>query len=100
MGATRRYAGKKWQGEDEEIAYSVDTTIWGGYTSDVAVTLLDGNGDDVSGTHLSGAAAVVGNVITTPLVVALGVDIRYTLQILWVCGANTFEAYCYIIGEV
>ena len=100
MAATRRYAGKKWQGEDEEVEYSVDTTIWGGYTSDAEATLLDGNGDDVSATHLSGAVAVVGNVITTPLVIALGVDIRYTLQILWVCGANTFEAYCYIIGEV
>ncbi len=100
MAATRRYAGKKWQGEDEEVAYSVDTTPWGGYDSDEAVTLLDGNGVDVSVAHLAGAASVVGEVITTPLVTALIPGIKYTLQILWVCGANTFEAYCYVIGEV
>lgn len=97
---TRRYAGTKWQGEDERIAYSVDTTLWGGYDSDEAVTLLDGNGVDVSLTHLVGAASVVGNTITTPVVTGLGSDIKYTLQILWIVDGNTLEVYCYIFGEI
>ena len=64
------------------------------------MTLLDGNGVDVSLTHLAGAASVVGNTITTPLVIGLGPNIKYTLQILWIVDGNTLEVYLYIIGEV
>ena len=87
------------QGTAEEIAYYVDTAPWGGYDSDKATTILGPNGDDVSATHLSGVTSEVGGVITTPLVIDLGVGHKYRLQILWKKGANIFQAYCDILGE-
>ena len=87
------------QGESEEIAYYLDTAPWGGYGSAEVVTLIDASGVDISGTNLTGAPSVVGNVITTPLVVGLGRGIRYRLQIQWVLAGNTWEAFCDIFGE-
>lgn len=87
------------QGESEEISYYLDTTPWGGYDSDEVVTLIDADGVDVSLTNLTGVAFVVGNVITTPLVVDLEPENRYRLQIQWVLDGNTFEAFCNILGE-
>ena len=93
-------ANKRKQGTNEEIAYTLDTAPWGGYDSDEAVVILGPNGDDVSATHLSGAVAEAGGVITTPLVIDLGVGHKYKLQVQWKYGGNLLEAYCDIIGEV
>ena len=87
------------QGESEEVAYYVDTTPWGGYGSAEVVKLIDANENDVSLTNLTGAPSVVGNVITTPLVVSLGRGIKYRLEIQWVLTGNTWEAFCDIHGE-
>ena len=95
---TRRETGTKWQGIHEECAYRVDTTVWGGYDSDVAVRLIRG-GDDVSESNLSGDPSVAGNIITTPLVVGLGAGIKYSLHIGWKHDGNVYDAYTYIIGE-
>jgi len=96
---TRRRAARKWQGEDEQIAYFVDTTAWGGYDSDAIVTLIDANGGDISDTHLEGSPSVVGNVITTPLVKNLSAGVKYTLRVQWKHNGNVLEVYCHIIGE-
>lgn len=88
------------QGADERVAYSLDTTPWGGYTSGAAVVLKDENLVDVSVTNLSGAPSVVGNVITTPLVISLTPGDRYRLEILWVYSGNTLESWAYIDGEL
>jgi len=88
------------QGEDERIAYCMDTAPWGGYSSGAAVVIKDASGVDVSGTHLAGAPSVVGTVITTPLVIVLIRNIKYRLEILWVYSGNTFETYTEIVGEV
>lgn len=88
------------QGEDEKIAYYVDTAPWGGYSSGAAAIIKDASGTDVSATHMPGAASEAGGVITTPLVILLTRNIKYRLEILWVYSGNTFETYCEIIGEV
>lgn len=88
------------QGEDERIAYTVDTTPWGGYDSGVAVVLKDADGDDISSTNLSGSPSVSGDVITTPLVISLVRNVKYRLEIKWVKSGNTFETHCEIIGEI
>ncbi|GAG30573.1 unnamed protein product, partial [marine sediment metagenome] len=85
---TTRLVAPKYQGEDERIAYWVDTDPWGGYDSDEVVVILDADGDDVSATLLSGAVSVAGSVITTPLVVDLEDGARYMLQIKWVVDGN------------
>ena len=87
------------QGESEEIAYYLDTTPWGGYGSTEVVKLIDANEVDISGTNLTGVPSVLGNVITTPLVVGLGRGIKYRLEIQWVLTGNTYEAFCDIHGE-
>ena len=90
----------KYQGEDERVAYTLDTAPWGGYDSGVAVVLKDTDGTDISLTNLVGVAGEAGGVITTPLVIKLTHDIKYRLEILWVKSGNTLEAYCEIIGEI
>lgn len=89
----------RYQGEDERIAYTLDTTPWGGYDSGAAVVIKDAADDDVSSVHLSGSASEAADVITTPLVIVLVENLKYKLEILWVKSGNTFEAYCEIIGE-
>lgn len=96
---TTRLVDPKFQGEDERIAYWVDTTLWGGYDSDEVAVILDADGEDVSATHLSGAMSVAGPVLTTPLVVDLEDGSKYMLQIKWIVDGNTLEVNCPIIGE-
>lgn len=88
-----------WQGEDEEIPYSVNTASWTGYDSGADAVLKDADGEDVSATHMPGAASEAGGVITTPAVIDLEQDALYRLEILWVKGVATFEAWCEIVGE-
>ena len=58
----------KEQGEDERVAYKIDTTPWGGFDSSAAVEIkLRGVGDSVVAL-LEGSVSNVGNVITTPIV--------------------------------
>jgi len=89
----------KRQGEDERIAYPLDTIPWGGYDSGAAVVLKDEDGNDISLTNLSGLVSVAGDVITTPLVINLKHGGVYRLEILWVKSSNTLETFCEIIGE-
>ena len=88
------------QGVDERIAYDLDTEPWGGYDSSVANVLKDKDGDDVSSTKLVGAPSVMGDVITTSVVIDLVDRTKYRLEILWVKDGNTLETYCEIMGEV
>ena len=89
----------------ERIAYSVDTTPYGGnpgapaaYVYDVSDD-PDGAGVDVSATRLAaGGASADGAVITTPLVenVAGGETLR--LVVRFACGGNTYAPFVYIHG--
>ena len=87
------------QGTDEQIAYNIDTTPWGGYDSGAACIIKNGSGADVSETHLSGSVSVNGNIITTPKVISLVPEVKYRLEVAWVKSANKFECYCEFIGE-
>ena len=102
---TRRFKEGTWpQGQDEKIAYSVDTTPWGGTPAGLVVKVFDvtnqGQYADVSGTCLSGSASASGNDIITPLVQALTPDHTYRLEVQWTNGGNTFEAYGIIKAEL
>jgi len=87
------------QGEDESIAYTLDTEPWGGYSSGAAVVIKDADGTDVSSTNLSGSLSESGGVITTPLVTGLTKGEIYRLEIAWVYSGNTFEAFCTLKAE-
>ncbi len=86
-------------GVNEIWAYTVDTTPWGGYTSNVTVTLFDSGSEDVSSTNLDGSASVSGDVITTPKVTGLTAGEIYKIVVEWVNNGNTNEAYGHIVGE-
>ena len=83
------------QGEDEIIAYVLDTTNGAGsgaITSEVDI-IKDEQGDDVSATNLTGATSVSGGNITTRGVTGLKRNIHYRMEVQWVQNGNTFEAY-------
>lgn len=87
----------------EAIAYTVDTTPYGGGPTNVAVVLYqvaaDGAQTNVSGTKLSGSPGVSGDVITTPLVTALVANSVYLLEVRFTCGGSTWAPACYLFGK-
>ena len=87
------------QGEDESVAYTLDTDDWGGYSSGAAVVIKDSSGTDVSATKLSGSPSESGGVITTPLVTGLTKGESYRLEIKWVYSGNTFETFVVLRAE-
>ena len=89
-----------YQGEDEEIAYTLTTTPWGSDPSSPAVVLKDADGTDVSSTYLDGSASVSGDVITTPTVKSLVDGASYRLEIKFTIAGNIEEAWADINGDV
>jgi hypothetical protein len=89
------------QGEDERIAWAIDTTPWGSAPASVVVvvknltTVLD-----VTGSTTTGTASVVGNVITLPTLHSLVAGNRYRIEVRFVSGANTFETWFEIQAEI
>jgi len=89
------------QGIHERVAYQLTTTPWGSSPSSPEVKLYSVNITtgvlaDVSATNLTGTATIVGDVITTPLVIGLAAGTRYRMDILFVVSGNTEEAYGWI----
>jgi hypothetical protein len=87
------------QGANERIAYKLTTTPWGSSPTSPVVKIFDQTGVDKSSTNLSGSPSVTGDVITTPLVIALQSSVQYKLTINFVVSGNTMEAYGYIAGD-
>jgi hypothetical protein len=96
---SKRFLGETWQGEDERISYTCDTTKWGGYQSGAVCTLKDSAGNDLSGSKLNGVVSVNNNVITSPLVISLADGTDYRLEFKWVVAGLTLESYLIIHGE-
>lgn len=88
-----------YQGEDESIAYALTTTPWGGSPTNAAVVLKDADGADISGTNLTGAVVVAGDVITSPEVHSLTADARYRLEYAFTVDSNDVETWTTIYGQ-
>lgn len=89
------------QGEDERIAYSIDTTAWGGAPSSVVVVVKNlTTGTDVTGSTTTGTASVVGNVITLPTLHTLTAGNKYRVEVRFLSGANTFETWFEVQAEI
>lgn len=89
------------QGVDEIIPYTLTVpTSWGTLSSVSGVVLKtvnpDGTYTDVSATNLTGSNSVASQVITTKSVTTLTANTDYRLEIKFVCGSKTYEAYCII----
>ena len=87
------------QGEDERIAYRLNTTPWGTSPASPSDVLYDASGTDVSGTNLTGAASVSGVYITTRQVISLTDGQQYRLEIQWTDSGNTFESWVDIYAQ-
>jgi len=93
--------GLRIQGADEKIPYKLTTTPWGSSPSSVVVKCFDitTTRTDVTSTNLSGSASVDGDVITCPLLQSLTAGNTYRLEIQFVAGGVTWEAYAVIQAE-
>lgn len=87
-----------YQGKDEEVYYTLDTSEWGGSPSFVSV-VVKLNGEDVSGDVLTGTASVSGDEITTPKISGLIKGSHYRLEIKFTTGVNVVEAWAELIGQ-
>jgi len=89
-----------YQGENEKIAYSLDTSPWNGSPENVTVTIKNTAGSDVSATYLEDTDPIVsGDNITSPRVVSLVAGRKYRLIFNWENNGNELEAYVEIIGQ-
>ena len=89
------------QGADEKIAYQLTTTPWGSTPTSIVVKCYDVTTarEDVTSTNLSGTASATGDVITCPVLQSLTAGNSYRLEIQFVSGGNTWEAYAIIQAE-
>jgi len=91
-----------YQGIDEKISYTLDTTPWGSSPTFLETKIYNmstGTKIDVSSTNLSGSTVANGNIISTPAIQDLITRISYRLEIKFIISGNTFEAFAIIIGE-
>jgi hypothetical protein len=83
---------------DEQIAYVVSTTPWGGSPSSVAMALYDvtdpTSETDVSNTKLAGSMSISGDNITTKRIFSLVLGRRYRAEVLWTDDdSNVLECF-------
>jgi hypothetical protein len=87
------------QGADESRSYTLDTGPWGGSPSSPVVKLyVAATGEDVTAGKLSGSATVSGDDVVTPAVSGLAAGGIYRLEIRFVTGGRTEEAWGRIVG--
>jgi hypothetical protein len=93
MAVVRKMKESPWeQGIDEDVAYKLDTTPWGGTPTNEA-TVVKQNGRDVSDDVLTGTTSVSDDDITTPKVGSLSLGRQYRIEIKFDVSGNTFEAW-------
>lgn len=87
--------GIQYQGEDEEIVYTISTTNFGSDPSDVSVVVKDVTDDDTDVTDdvTTGDPSVFGDVITLPTISGLTANNLYRVDIKFSSGSNVFEPY-------
>ena len=101
--STREVAeGKQYQGEDEEIVYTIDVSKWGDSPTSPSLVVKEITDDyeDVTSTVApSGAASATANVITLPTIKSLTMNRVYQCEILFTMAGNKLETFFKIKGE-
>lgn len=88
------------QGEDEEIAYTLDVSSVGSAPSAPSVTVKRmSDGEDVTGTTTTGGASVSGDIITLPKLSNLSDNVKYRVEVQYTIEGNVFETYFIVRGE-
>jgi len=91
--------GPQYQGEDEEIVYTIDISEWGSSPSGVTVKVYDEDGADVTTTVTSGSSSTTTTTITLPTIKSLTAGTQYRVEIKFTAGGQVLEAYFVIIAE-
>ncbi len=105
MSSSRHIGDIQTIGQSERITFTLTTTPWGSAPTGVVVTAYDVSagmsaGVLVTGTILSGAGSVSGDVITLPTIINVTPGTLYRIEVLFVSGGQTFEPYLLVRGEV
>jgi hypothetical protein len=91
--------GVQYQGEDEVIAYSLDTSQIGVPSAPVVV-VKNAAGADVTGDVMPvNVPTVADSVITLSPLSGLTAGQRYRVEVKYVVGGNTLENYFYVEGQ-
>lgn len=91
--------GIQYQGEDEEIAYTLDVTAWGASPTSPGVKVKDGATDVTATVMPAGSPTVVGNVITLPRLKLLEKDKLYRVEVKFTISGNVLEAYFHVQAQ-
>jgi len=99
-GVRRIKEGAQTQGVDESIAYTIDTTNWGGSPTSPTMVIKNKAGSDVTSELSTGSPSVDVNVITLPKISGVTSGERYRVEVKFAIGGNTLECWFPLIGEV
>ena len=93
------------QGVNEIVAYTLDTTPWGGPPDALssAVKVIDitkGGWRVVTPTVMPGSSSEAGAIITTPALKLITAGRDYRVEIQWTLLGNTLEAFGIVNAEL
>ena len=94
--------GRQIQGVDEAVAYSIDTSNWGGSPSSVsAVVKQVSDGTDVTTTVMNpNAPSVATDTITLSALDTLTEGEVYRVEVKFDISSDTFECFFYVHAEL
>jgi len=95
MASLQVIEGIQDQSTNEEIAYAITTTPWGGTPSGVSAVCYEiESGQDVTATVFPvNAPSVLGDVITLSKLKSLSKGKNYRVEVLFTIGTNILECY-------
>ena len=93
--------GPQYQGEDEEIIWTVDISNWGTQPTDISVVVKDEDGNDVTATTTTGSpsSANLGQYINCPTIHSLTAGTQYRVEVKFTAQGQVWECYFILICE-
>lgn len=94
--------GVQTQGEDEQIAYAIDTTPWGGTPTSVTVVVKEVRSPFTVVTTTvmpTGSASISGDDITLPVLKLLTRNIQYRVEVKFTSLGQILECYFIVLCE-
>ncbi len=106
MTVRRCVPGQVYQGEDEELDYTVNVGNWTTAPTNASAVIKDSSGTDRSASNFqySGSlgatcAIISGSLITTPCIVSLTAGSDYRVEVKWNDSGEVKECYFNITAE-
>jgi len=92
--------GLQYQGEDEEIAYSINVSNVGSSPTSPSVGVYDNTGKDVTSTVMpTNSPSVAGNIITLSPLKNIISGIEYRVEVKFTVGSSIYEHYFRVRGQ-